>query len=206
MARIIPRPAIVLLYGTSLTSGRLSGLWDKDLQAVLRGRCNRQVIVMSMGKGSQTSDWGVSLMDENVTRYRPDIIVAESFAINDSAPSLFGSTDARSRHQANVTTMISNWQTQLPDARTALATMSSVSVGVAAGRPELDSMYQDDRVLAAALGVDLIDSRAGYPSNLPDFGWTYSDDGLHPLPWVVSQYHLGNVADYCAPIINAMAA
>lgn len=159
-----------------------------------------------MGKGGQTSDWAVSMMHENVVAHRPHIIISDDFSINDSAESLFGAVDARIRRIANVTTFVNYWKAQLPGVRIALCTMNAVSVAVAAGRPELELMYQDTRELVDSLGVDLIDSRAQYGVNLPDTGWTYDDDGLHPLPWVVSAYLQPLVADYCVPIINAMAA
>lgn len=84
MSTRIKRGYDIVLYGTSLTTGRLSGQWDRKLAQALAARTDRPVRVHSMGKGSQTSDWGVLNMINNVAVFNPTHILFEGFSINDS--------------------------------------------------------------------------------------------------------------------------
>ena len=86
MAVLIKRPFVLALLGTSLTNGRLAAPpngWDLELKRHMMSspECKGEVQIINLGKGSQTSDWGV-LQAPLIRDLRPTHLLMEDFAIN----------------------------------------------------------------------------------------------------------------------------
>lgn len=190
----VKRVALIVLYGTSLTTGRLSGQWDRKLEAALNARCNRRVKVYSHGKGSQTSDWAVANMEDQVLRFNPDIIYTEGFSINDAAPSLFPGGVAA--HGANLDILIPAFVDS--GAMTFVQTMSP-----GPGRPDLDTMYDMDLAKAAQYGATGVDTRLLWPEELTA-AMTSGGDLLHPLEAETDPRTLFQAINTLTPVVNAM--
>lgn len=189
----IKRLVLIVLYGTSLTTGRLSGQWDRKLEAALNAKCNKRVKVYSHGKGSQTSDWAVANMEDQVLRFRPDIIYTEGFSINDAAASLFPGGEAA--HAANLDILIPAF---VAEALTFVQTMSP-----GPGRPSLNAMYDVDLAKAAQYGATGVDTRALWPAELTP-AMTYGGDTLHPLEAETDARTLINAINTLVPVVNAL--
>jgi hypothetical protein len=198
MSWTVRKPFVLVTYGTSLTTGRLSSQWPERLQQGIRGaaECVGPVIVYNMGKGSQTSVWG----KDNAYiggALNPTHILSEGFAINDCALGV-----SQPDHLTNMGSMRSTWLSYNPDVDITWQTMSSVSTAIAVGRPALASYYADEMTFATSNGDTKIDNYLGaggsYPG--PVGGWvkplpdvlTYDSDGLHPI-WT------GSVETYLWP-------
>lgn len=202
------RPFGLLVGGTSLSTGRLSGFWPGKLQQALNGVCGRRVRVFDAGKGSQTSDWGVTQI-AYWAGFRADAAVLE-FSINDAAPALFAS--GLTGHQTNMNSIIDGLRATNSSIDITLQTMSPLGPNGATARPNLAGFYQSDRDIATAKSCRLLDNNVTWlsvrgASNqycLPNDGtWTQNNDELHPTEARVEQILLANLISHFAPIINA---
>lgn len=192
MSWIVKKPFVLVTYGTSLTTGRLSSQWPERLQQGVRGapECVGPFIIYNMGKGSQTSTWGAANAYLGAS-LRPTHILSEGFAINDCA--LVGGVPqvSQAQHLINMASMRATWVADNPDVDITWQTMSSVSTATATGRPNLATYYADEMTFATNNGDSKIDNYLGpggsYPG--PVGGWvkplpdalTYDSDGLHPI-------------------------
>lgn len=203
------RPYVLLVGGTSLSTGRLSGAWVTKLWQALRQRCRRQVRVIDAGKGSQTSDWAITQLDWWKT-YRADAVLLE-FAINDAATGLFPAGLAG--HQSNMYTVIDSLRLGNAGLSVILQTMSPLGPSGATARPNMAGFYQSDRDIATAKSARLVDhnpawitAAGGTPPNqyvLPNDGtWTQGNDELHPTEARVEQILLPRLIAYFAALID----
>jgi len=190
---VIERPIGIACFGTSLTTGRLSGGWVQKLQDKLNGVSRRRVICYDVGAGSQTSAWGVSNVDRP-RNHRPDVCLIE-FSINDAVTANGIST---AQATTNLSSIVSSLRARNPNMLIYMMTMNScpdLSL-----RPNLEDYYQNDRTFAAANGCGLIDIRPlwGTPN------YTDTPDGLHPSEAAVDAKLLPTVFNVLAPIVAAV--
>lgn len=190
---MIERPVGIACFGTSLTTGRLSGSWPIKLQNKLNGVARRRVICYDVGQGSQTSAWGVANIDRP-RNHRPDICLIE-FSIND-AVTANGISIAQAT--TNLLTIVNALRAVNPAMLIYLMTMNGVPDLTL--RPNLEAYYQNDRDFAAANGCGLIDIRTvwGTPN------YTDTPDGLHPSEAAVDAKLLPTVFNVLAPIVAAV--
>lgn|GEM_PF-3178400 len=189
---MIPRPIGIACFGTSLTTGRLSGGWVQKLQNKLNGVSRRRVICYDVGQGSQTSSWGVANIDRP-RNHRPDVCLIE-FSINDSVAAN-GISIAQAT--ANLQSIVNALRAVNPNVLIYLMTMNGCPDLTL--RPNLENYYENDRVFAAANGCGLIDIRPvwGTPN------YTDTPDGLHPSEAAVDAKLLPTVFAALTPIVSA---
>jgi len=185
------KPFVVAFYGTSLTTGRLSTRWVERLAGMFSAypECVGPFLFQNMGKGSQTSDWGVANMGF-IADLNPTHILSESFAINDSALVSGSPQVSRANHLVNMQAMHDAWKARNAAVDITWQTMNGVSAAGAALRPALPDYYADDVTQAAVMGDRMLDNYAGavsppgiaggWPKPLPD-ALTDNGDGLHPI-------------------------
>ncbi len=176
---MIPPPCVFAFTGTSLTTGRLSADWVPRLLARLpqEPECQGQVIIHNMGRGSQTSDWGVTNAP-NLSALKPNFILFEDFGINDCA---IGPVTL-SQAAINFDTMVTEWRAKIPGVSLTHQTMSPASASDA-NRTNLLDYYGQGLTKAAAAGIPSLNHTPNWPTNL-DASNTYgapSGDGLHPI-------------------------
>jgi hypothetical protein len=193
----VPKTATLLMTGSSLTSGRLNGRLAESLQERLiqQPEARGRVQVISAGRGSQTSTWGV----ENIGRLaalRADFYVVEPWDINNAV--VTGGTPAVSRSQATTdrAAVRAAIKAQRPDAEIIWWTGNPVDTAGQSLRPDLALYYADTVAQAAAWGDTCVDAYGGtsefpggWPKPLPA-SLTYDNDGLHPTPTAVETYIL----------------
>ena len=190
---MIERPIGIACFGTSLTTGRLSGGWPIKLQNKLNGVSRRRVICYDVGQGSQTSSWGVANIDRP-RNHRPDVCLIE-FSIND-AVTANGISIAQAT--ANLQSIVNALRAVNANVLIYLMTMNGCPDLTL--RPNLENYYENDRVFAAANGCGLIDIRPvwGTPN------YTDTPDGLHPAEAAVDAKLLPTVFAVLAPIVAAV--
>lgn len=188
----------IACYGTSLTTGRLSGHWVPKVEEALRARCTRRLRLYSMGKGSQNSIWG---RDNAVTveNMRPRHVLFEGFAINDSA----NLAVSRADHLLNLNAMLVTFR-RISNVVLTLQTMNRVADQSNPGnmRAQLDDYYGDERTWAGQNGIGVLDNTVVWPNPMP-YNLTNASDGLHPSEAAVEQYLIPSIVNYLTPIINA---
>lgn len=184
---LFSKPRLAVLAGDSLMTGRLSGDHDWQIERIIAGRAAFPFVLISAGKGSQTSAWGVTQIPY-WSGLRPDVFVL-SLAMNDAvSPPAGGLGLSLAEHEANYLAIIAGMRANNPDVRIIIATMSPVSAAVAAGRPALLDYYQKDRDIAAAQNCELADLFADWVAlagtvNPPQTSeWFLNADGLHMAP------------------------
>lgn len=206
-------PYVIVVGGTSLSTGRLSGAWPAKLQRALNALCKRRVRVIDAGKGSQTSDWGVTQIPW-WKLFKADAAIIE-FSINDSASALFAGGTAG--HTANMNNIIDSLRENNPGIDITIQTMSPLGPNGASSRPSLASFYQLDRDIANAKATRLLDNNPAWltyigqitgttPSTqfaFPnDNTWTQSNDELHPMEGRVDELLLPRLISHFRQIIN----
>lgn len=204
MSESLLPPFVLVTYGTSLTTGRLSTNWAERLKQQLLGvpEAIGPFILYNLGKGSQTSTWGADNAYIGADM-RPTHILSETFAINDCA--LVGSTPAVSQSQnlINMGSMRSTWLAAAPSVNITWQSMNGVSTSGASLRPDLATYYNSGMAQATAWGDTTLDNyngtqsppgvSTGWIKPLPD-ALTDNSDGLHPI-WTgaVETYLFPNV-------------
>lgn len=180
-------PVCALYAGDSLMTGRLSGDHDRQVEQIIAGRAAFPFRLVSAGRGSQTSAWGVTQIPY-WSGFRPDVFIL-SLAMNDAVDPPVGSLGlSLAQHEANYLEIIAGMRANNPGVRIIIATMSPVSAAVAAGRPNLEAYYQKDRDIAAAQDCELADlyldwlALAGTPNPPQNSEWFIAADGLHVAP------------------------
>lgn len=184
------RPTFALaILGTSLSTGRLSADWPARLQEALQQQPEAvgPIAVYNMGKGSQTSDWGVTRAPD-ISVLRPTHVLMEGFGINDSVDFGGGPAVTRANHITNLQTIVAELRSKRADVDITIQTMSPVSAAGAASRPALADYYADELAVAALLSTRSLDNYAVWPHPLPQ-AISHEGDGLHPL-WNLSLIHI----------------
>jgi hypothetical protein len=193
----VPKTMTLLMYGSSLTSGRLNGRLDASLQERLQQQpeARGRVVVISAGRGSQTSTWGV----DNIGRLaalKATHALVEPFDINNAV--VTGVTPAVSRAQATTdrATMRAALLAANPDIEVIWWTGNPVDSAGQSLRPNLADYYNDAVAQAAAWGdvcVDAYNGTVEFPGGWPKpltTSLTYDNDGLHPTPAASAVYLL----------------
>lgn len=173
MGRSIPKPFVLMLGGTSLTSGRLCNPpipWTTFLYQEMRGspECKGPVRILNTGKGGQTSDFGAT----QAALYAPlcpTHVLMEDFAINDCAIGPVSIPQAT----ANFNSMVASYRAANPNVIIVHQTMSSASAGDA-NRTNLAAYYANGLANALANGLLSLDNYngtlivpGGWPKPLP---------------------------------------
>lgn len=204
MSETILPPFVLVTYGTSLTTGRLSTNWAERLKQQLLGvpEAIGPFILYNLGKGSQTSTWGVDNAYIGAAMH-PTHILSETFAINDSVVVSGVPTVTQTQNLANMASMRSTWTASNPTVDITWQSMNGVSTSGDSLRPNLADYYNNGMAQAAAWGDTAIDNYNGAQSP-PGVatGWikplpvdlTDNNDGLHPI-WTgaVETYLFPNV-------------
>ena len=190
----------IVLGGTSLTNGRYSTSWDRDLQKALEQVVNRPVRIINLGKGSQTStSWGVPIIPQVVAQ-QPDLFLTELYAINNCAMGV-----TRAQANANSDLIIGGVQTGSPRTKICVQTMSSATSDDTL-RTTLSQYYGDEVAKAQQWGVDCLNHFLDWPNPLPA-GDVLLDPltGLplepHPNVASVRQYFFPKTLAYITPLI-----
>ena len=197
MTWTVRTPFVLVTYGTSLTTGRLSASWPERFAQGIIGapECVGPVIVYNMGKGGETSVWGAANA-YIAAAMKPTHILSEGFAINDC----FGGASpvvSQANHLTNMASMRSTWRASNPTVDITWQTMSSVDATAATNRTLLANYYADEMTYATSSGDSKIDNYLGaggdYPVDTRTTGWikplttalTYVvdgvNDGVHPI-------------------------
>lgn len=190
----IKATALLMLNGTSLTNGYLSGFWDRRLLGAMYGAgLTRPVRIINVGKGSQTSDYLVSQLSDTV-RHRPTHLLTELNSINDASSLYSGGLVG---HEANARTYIETLLTNNPQLIITIQTMSP-----GPSRPNLADYYQKDLDLAVEYGLRSINNYPRWPDPLTA-AMTNNGDTLHPNEAATDQYLLPYVVADQVPLLNA---
>lgn len=171
----------VAFSGTSLTTGRLSADWVPTLlrEARTYPECVGPFQIWNMGRGGWTST-DILANVPNIVALQPAYVLTESGSINDCFDGGSGPAVSLSTHDSNLTSIITDLRSGIPDVDVTIQTMSPVSTSIASGRPDLATYYAHDLSVSAGLSAPTIDNYAGWVNPLPE-ALTYDLDGLHPI-------------------------
>lgn len=161
MSWTVRKPFVAAFFGTSLTTGRLSTFWVERLLQELRGvpEALGDVILLNMGKGSQTSDWGRDNA-YTITQKRPQFVLSEDFTINDCFEPTPGNPQVTEANQhANMLSMHNEWVAAGIDVT--WQSMSAVGPLVAVGRPTLAARYASGLTYGLGLGDRVLGNYLG---------------------------------------------
>jgi hypothetical protein len=171
-------PIAFAFTGSSLTTGRLSADWVPRLLQRLKQEpeAKGRVIVYNMGKGSQTSDWGLTNAPE-ISKLRPTHILFEGFAINDCA---IGPVTL-AKAAANFRGMVAEWRGNIPGVDLTHQTMSPAAAADA-NRTNLQTYYNQELSLASGLGIPSLNHTPAWPAiDASNTNGAPSGDSLHPI-------------------------
>lgn len=175
---VLPRFTLVI-NGTSLTAGRLSGDYVPELRQELRSypECRGPLDVFCMGHGGWTS---VDLLNDapNVAALNPNHIFTEFGGINDCPDFGSGPAVSLATHNANNQAMVNLYRGRNPAVDITVMTMSSVSTSQT-DRASLADYYAAEIATAQSMGCRVLDNyngvsggpAGGWPKPLLD-GWT----------------------------------
>lgn len=153
------QPIVFAFYGTSLTTGRLSADWVPRILNRLKQEPEAKgpVLVYNMGRGSQTSNWGVDNA-YTVADVRPTHILFEDFGINDCAIGPVTLPQAA----ANFDAMVSVWRDNIPGVYLTHQTMSPAAASDSL-RTNLPAYYAQGLSKAAAAGIPSLNHTPDWP-------------------------------------------
>lgn len=186
----------VVCYGTSLTA---TGQWVADLGKwlnTLDPAGKARATVHKVGLSGQASQTGLNNLQGKVIKLKPDTVIIE-FAMNDAyhGPNYgpkhadYGMTPEKSA--ANLSQMIEEIRTALPETEIIIQTMNSVwdspqGSGMSAKtRPDLAEYYEGYRKVAKKYNLPVIDHYKNWEKlreNDFDLYKKYIRDGTHPTP------------------------
>lgn len=211
-----PKPITIGLFGDSTFYGRLAGVTDgRQWMTRLYEQLQQQpeaigdIILVNMGQGSQTSDWGVANAPR-LAALRPDFVLNGFTGINDSV--VTGGTPAvsLSTAQSNLASMRAIFKAANPNVVTAWALMNGVGDGDAQTlRPNLPNYYSQAKTYAQSVGDDCIDNYNGMSAPGQPGGWvkplpgymTDNGDKLHPLGLWFDVYAMPNILFWCRRVM-----
>lgn len=199
---VIIRPTMVLmLLGTSLTSGRLCtppNPWTLRLETAMRAHANcvGPLEIINIGQGSQTSAFGVT-QSALFAPQRPTHVLYEDFGINDCAIGPVSLPQAALNNQE----IIDNFLALNPDVVMAHQTMSPAAADDV-NRTNLADYYDQGTSIATANGITTIDNYATWPKPLNP-ALTVDGDKLHPI-WTAA-FELYSYPNILAWAVQAMA-
>lgn len=183
---IIKKPFVLVITGSSLTTGYLSADWVPTLQQAMLNAPERQgpVYLYNRGSGGQTSDWGRTNAAPLTAPLAPTHVLFEDFSINDAVDLGSGPAVSLANHDVNLSSMCATWRGYNAAVDLTVQTMSSVNNYTL--RPTLPAYYADTVAWAALNGIRCLDHFPGWPNPLPQ-NLTHIDpttglgDGLHPI-------------------------
>lgn len=160
MGAAIRQPFILMLGGTSLTSGRLCNPpipWTSFLLADMKGspQCKGPVRIINTAQGGQTSNFGAS-QAALMAPLRPTHVLMEDFAINDCAIGPVSIPQAT----ANFNSMVASYRAANPNVIIVHQTMSPASAADV-NRTNLATYYTNGLTNAAANGLLSLDNYNG---------------------------------------------
>lgn len=153
-------PIVFAFYGSSLTTGRLSADWVPRLQQRLPAEPEAlgEVVVYNLGRGSQTSDWGLANAP-GVSALKPTHILFEGFAINDCAIGPVSLATAA----ANFSGMVAEWQANIPGVDLTHQTMSPAAASDV-NRTNLQAYYDQELARAVLHDIPSLNHTPGWPA------------------------------------------
>ena len=167
----------IVAFGTSLTK---VGAWVDQLRVSLEQAYPGQSTVFNGAQGGANSDWGRSVLKENVLDHKPDAVFIE-FSINDSVLSRRTSIE---HCQGNLEHFIDSILAQNPECEVILQVMNVCTLAPRRERPELEAYNQMYRDVAKARGLRLIDHWSNWQNLLdtdPKTFVRYIPDTVHPI-------------------------
>ena len=141
----------LVVYGTSLTAG---GAWVKQLQALFDEKYPGLLTISNGAQSGMNSSWGMQNVQARVIDKKPDAVLIE-FGMNDAVQRF---NLSKEECHANMTKILDDVKTSLPNCELILMTMNSASGENGAKRGgHLAEYYQIYRDIAAERKLLLID-------------------------------------------------
>jgi len=169
----------VVVYGTSLSSGRNGRVWMNEVIRLLNEKYSGTVTYHLTGKGGRWSTWGVQNIEDSVLKKKPNVVMIE-FAINDASCLNETSLDLA---QLNLEYMVDRIKLFDPDCEVILQVMNMAVGKSAIFRPNLETYYGMVREMARKKNLLLIDHYQNWLNILEkgeDYFLEFVPDGLHP--------------------------
>ena len=175
----LSKPLRIVAFGTSLTA---RGGWQPSLKEAL-GKClKRSVIVDSVAKSGETTQWALSQTDR-VADLNPDIILIEFYA-NDAALNRLIPLSSSRKSFGEVLDRLRN---RRPGARIIDMAMNPVFGLRSAIRPFVGSYIEAHRQEAVTRGLEFVDYRRDWERLGAAALSKAIPDGLHPLPEIAAK-------------------
>jgi len=170
---------LVVVYGTSLSSGNTGRSWMQEVADVLNRDYGNHLKYCLAGKGGMWSTWGVQHLEDSVVSKKPDAVLIE-----------FGINDAFEKYQTtpklaklNLEYMIERIELQNPSCEIILQVMN-MPIGKSSGfRPNLDAYYDMYRKVAKRKKLLLVDHYPNWQKILKKGEAEFLKcvpDGIHP--------------------------
>ncbi len=170
---------LVVVYGTSLSSGNNGKSWMKEVAAVLNRKYGNHLRYRLSGKGGMWSTWGVQHLEDSVISKNPDAVIIE-FGINDAFLQYKTSPQLA---RLNLEFMIERIRLHNPACEIILQVMN-MPIGKSAGfRPDLEAYYEMYRKVGKREKLLLIDHYPNWQRILDqgeNFFLSKVPDGIHP--------------------------
>ena len=170
---------IVVVYGTSLSSGNNGNAWMKDVAKQLNEEYENRLVYHLSGKGGMWSTWGVQNLEDSVIKKNPNAVIIE-FTINDAFHKYNTSVKLAKLNLEYMIKRIKIYDSQCE----IILQIMNMPIGKSADyRPKLDEYCNMYREIAIKENLMLIDH---YPNWLKilkkgkEEFLKYVPDGLHP--------------------------
>lgn len=169
----------VVVYGTSLSSGKHGHAWMGEVARHLDQKYQGHLQYSLSGKGGMWSTWGVQHLEDSVIAKKPDAVIIE-FGINDA---FLKYNTSPKLAQLNLEYMINRIRLYNPECEIILQVMN-MPVGKSAGyRPDLNKYYDMYRAVAKEKKLLLIDHYHRWEKILSKGEKEFLEkvpDGIHP--------------------------
>lgn len=170
---------MVVVYGTSLSSGSHGHAWMGEVARQLNQKYGNHLKYSLSGKGGMWSTWGVQHLEDSVIAKKPDAVIIE-FGINDAFHKYNTSPELA---RLNLEYMIDRIQLYNPECEIILQVMNMPVGKSAAYRPDLNSYYDMYRAVAKDRDLLLIDHYPNWEAVLSKGEAVFLQkvpDGIHP--------------------------
>jgi acyl-CoA thioesterase I len=170
---------VVVVYGTSLSSGGNGRVWMDAVAQALNSSHRGQLKYYLSGKGGKWSTWGVQHLEDSVIKKNPDVVIIE-FGINDAFKDNQTSPEVA---RLNLHYMIDRIKLHNPACEIILQVMNMPVNKSADYRPDLSLYYDLYRQVARKRKLLLIDHYGNWEKILKqgkDVFLQHIPDGIHP--------------------------
>lgn len=170
---------LVVVYGTSLSSGDHGESWMREVADQLNSRYKGKIKYSLSGKSGRWSTWGIQHLEDSVIAKDPDVVMIE-FGINDAFQDYKTSPEVA---KLNLEYMIDRIQLANSHCEVILQVMNMPIRKSAGYRPNLPEYYNMYREVANRRKLLLIDHYPNWQSILNEGEETflrYVPDGIHP--------------------------